>query len=240
MRLRFRSLLALTAVLLVSAAGASAASACGNGGYTYAGVASSSPAFGIGAVITPLTAFSVGSGHVAGWVGVGGPGQGAGGRDEWLQVGFSAFPGLDGSNIYYELMLPNRAPTYHEVATGLTVGRPAHVAVLEMSKRANYWRVWVNGSPVSKPIHLPSSHGRWAPIATAESWDGGSGARCNGFLYRFRNVSVAQAPGGSWHTLVGGQTISSSTTRIARSIAEGSFIAAQGDEALRTLSLVSP
>jgi hypothetical protein len=232
--------LAAAVAALGTLVGASGALACGAGGYTYAGVAAPSRAFGIGAVITPLPAFSVASGHVAGWVGVGGPGQGAGGRDEWLQVGFSAFPGLDGSSIYYELMLPNRAPTYHQIATGLTVGRPARVAVLEMHKRQDYWRVWVNGSPVSKPIHLPSSHGRWAPIATAESWDGGSGARCNGFLYRFRNVSVANVPGGGWRTLVGGQTISSSTTRIARAITKGSFLAAQGDDALRTLSFVSP
>ena len=46
---------------------------CGTGGYSYAGVSASSPAFGIGATVTPLAGFNVLNGHVAGWVGVGGP-----------------------------------------------------------------------------------------------------------------------------------------------------------------------
>lgn len=238
MRLRFRSLLALASVLLAASAGASAASACGNGGYTYAGIAAPSRAYGIGALITPLPAFNVVSGHVAGWVGVGGPRQGPGGSDEWLQVGFSGFPQLTGSSLYYELMLPNGLPRYHQIATGLPVGKAARVAVLEMHKRPDYWRVWVNGAPASQPIRLPGSHGRWAPIATAESWDGGTGGSCNGFLYRFHQVSIARVPGGGWQPLAGGTTISSPSTRIARNTHRGSFLAAEGDDALRTLAAV--
>ncbi len=240
MRDRSRTLIAVAAVSLISLLGASAASACGTGGYSYAGVAAPSRAFGIGAIITPLPSFNVLSGHVAGWVGVGGPRQGPGGTDEWLQVGFSGFPELTGSNIYYELMLPNGVPTYHQVAADLPFGQPARVAVLEMHMRPNFWRVWLNGSPASEPIHLPASHGRWAPIATAESWDGGSGGLCNGFLYRFHQVSIARAPGGGWTRLAGGYTISSSTTRIARNARKGSFIAAEGDDALRTLASFTP
>jgi len=240
MSLRSRSLLVFTAAALVTLAGASGAFACGNGGYTYAGISSSSRAFGIGAVITPLPAFNVLSGHVAGWVGVGGPRQGPGGTDEWLQVGFSGFPQLTGSNIYYELMLPNGPPRYHQIAANLPVGKAARVAVLEMRKRPNYWRVWVNGSPASQPIRLPGSHGRWAPIATAESWDGGTGGSCNGFLYSFHQVSIARAPGGRWQPLAGGYTISSPSTRIARNTHKGSFLAAEGDAALRTLAAVIP
>jgi hypothetical protein len=221
---------------VASLAAAPGAFACGSGGYTYAGIAAPSRAFGIGAVITPLPAFNVMSGHVAGWVGVGGPRQGPGGTDEWLQVGFSGFPQLNGSNIYYELMLPNGQPTYHQVAANLPFGRSARVAVLEMRKRPNYWRVWLNGSPASKPIHLPGSHGRWAPIATAESWDGGTGGGCNGFLYRFHQVSIAHAPGGGWQQLSGGYSITSASTRIARTGRKGSFLAAEGDDALRTLA----
>jgi hypothetical protein len=240
MSLRSRSLLVFTAAALVTLAGASGAFACGTGGYTYAGISSSSRAFGIGAVITPLPAFNVLSGHVAGWVGVGGPRQGPGGTDEWLQVGFSGFPELTGSNIYYELMLPNGPPRYHQIAANLPVGKAARVAVLEMRKRPNYWRVWVNGSPASQPIRLPGSHGRWAPIATAESWDGGTGGSCNGFLYSFHQVSIARAPGGGWQPLAGGYTISSPSTRIARNTHKGSFLAAEGDAALRTLAAVIP
>ena len=38
---------------------------------------------------TPAVAGS--SSHVAGWVGVGGPGLGPHGEDEWLQVGLATF-----------------------------------------------------------------------------------------------------------------------------------------------------
>jgi hypothetical protein len=240
MRVRVRSLLACSAVSLLALVAASGAIACGNGGYSYAGVAAPARAFGIGAIITPLPAFNVRSGHVAGWVGVGGPRQGPGGTDEWLQVGFSGFPEVTGSDIYYELMLPNAAPSYHQVASNLPVGKAARVAVLEMHKRPNFWRVWVNGSPASKPIRLPGSHGRWAPIATAESWDGGTGGTCNGFLYQFHQVSIAHAPGGGWQPLFGGYTITSPSTRIARNTGKGSFVAAEGDDALRTLASFIP
>jgi hypothetical protein len=87
---------------------------------------------------------------------------------------------------------------------------------------------------------MPGSHGRWAPIATAESWDGGTGGTCNGFLYRFHGVSIARTPGGGWTKLVGGYTISSSTTRLARTSRKGSFLAAEGDVALRSLASFSP
>ncbi len=240
MRAPARTLLAFAAVVLTALVSASAAYSCGNGGYTYAGVSASSRAYGIGAIITPLPAFNVRSGHVAGWVGVGGPRQGPGGTDEWLQVGFSGFPELTGNNLYYELMLPNGLPTYHQVASDLPVGKPMRLAVLEMHKRPNFWRVWVNGSAASKPIHMPGSHRRWAPITTAESWDGGTGGGCNGFLYSFHQVSIARAPGGGWSPLAGGYTISSPATRIARNTGKGSFVAAEGDVALRTLASFIP
>ena len=214
--------------------------ACGTGGYSYAGVQARGHAYGISASITPLPAFSVLSGHVAGWVGVGGPKQGPSGSDEWLQVGFSGFPTTSGSSLYYELTLPNTAPAYHEIASGLPAGKAQRVAVLEIGGRPDWWQVWVNGKRVSTPIHMPSSHGRWSPIATAESWDGGTGGSCNGFLYRFSAVSVASAPGGSWTPLVGGYSITSPSTRLARGQHAGaSFLAAEGADALRTLSTFS-
>ena len=241
MRGRSRTCLALAAVAIVALVGASGALACGTGGYSYAGIASSSNAFGIGATVTPLAGFNVLSGHVAGWVGVGGPRQGPNGADEWLQVGFSGFPQLAGNDLYYELALPGRQPTYHQLASNLPIGKAARIAVLEMHKRPNMWRVWLNGNAASEPIYLPGSHGRWAPIATAESWDGGTSGTCNGFLYRFHRVSIARVPGGGWHQLAGGYQISSSSTRLARSSQKGgSFLAAEGDLALRTLASFSP
>src|SRR5207245_10002938 len=92
-------LLFTTAAVLL---GASRALACGtSAGYSYAGVASPSPAFGITASVTPVGAFDVLAGHVAGWVGVGGPRKGPNGSDEWLQVGFSGFPSLTGNDLHY-------------------------------------------------------------------------------------------------------------------------------------------
>jgi len=241
MRHGSRSVLALAAVILAALTGASGVLACGTGGYSYAGVASSSHAYGIGATVTPLAGFNVLSGHVAGWVGVGGPGLGVNGSDEWLQVGFSGFPELAGNDLYFELALPGKQPTYHQLATNLPMGKAARIAVLEMHKRPNMWRVWLNGNAVSQPIYLPGSHGRWSPIATAESWDGGTAGACNGFLYRFHRVSIASVPGGGWHQLAGGYPISSSSTRLARRSSKGgSFLAAEGDLALRTLASFNP
>jgi hypothetical protein len=109
-----------------------------------------------------------------------------------------------------------------------------------MHERPNMWRIWVNGAAAAQPIYLPGSHGRWAPIATAESWDGGSSGMCNGFLYRFNRVSIARVPGGGWQRLAGGYPISSSETRLARNSRKGSFLAAQGELALRTLAAITP
>jgi len=235
-----RRLAAAAVVACGALFGAPLALACGTGGYSYAGLAATSPAFGIGATVTPLSSFGILSGHVAGWVGVGGPRQGPNGSNEWLQVGFSGFPELTGNNIYYELALPNRTPVYHQIAANLPSGKPARFAVLEMHHRPNVWRVWLNGSAVSGPITLPGSHGRWSPMATAESWDGGTGGGCNDFLYRFHRVSIAHAPGGGWHGLSGGYPIGSPSTHLVRNNKAGSFLAAEGDLALRTLASFNP
>jgi len=235
-------LLLLTAVVAAVALGGATARAlaCGNNsGYSYAGMASPNNAYGISALISPLNAFNVLNGHVAGWVGVGGPGEGPGGTDEWLQVGLSGFPGIDGSDIYYEVALPNRFPTYHQVAANLPVGTVAKVTVLEIHNRPDWWRVWVNHKAASQPIYLPQSHNSWSPIATAESWDGGTGGTCNTFLYRFRHVAIAHAAGGGWHSLSDGFPIRSSVTKIRHTPGAAAFLAAEGQPAFQFLSLTS-
>jgi hypothetical protein len=216
------------------------AATCGSGGYSYAGLAAPTHAFGIGATVTPLATFSITSGHVAGWVGVGGPGEGPGGKDEWIQVGYNAIGGIGGPNLYYEVTRAGGRPAYHQIAANLRVGQPERVAVLEIQGRSNWWRVWVNGKPVTQPIYLPGSHGRWSPIATAESWDGGSGGACNAFLYRFHRVEIARVPGGGWSPLAHGTTIGSGSAQVHRSSSSASFIAAQGAEAVRSLAVFSP
>src|SRR5438445_4520770 len=145
-----RLFLLTAAVAIAAFGGAARALACGNStGYSYAGLASPNNAYGISAVISPLDAFDILNGHVAGWVGVGGPGQGPGGSDEWLQIGLSGFPGLTSSNLYYELTLPSGQPTYHEIATDLPFGQPIRVAVLELRGRPDWWRARWTGSAAS-------------------------------------------------------------------------------------------
>jgi len=231
-RLAFLTLLgALMGVL------APAAWACQAGTYTYAGLAGGTSVFGVGASITPApTAFNVVAGHVAGWVGVGGPGEGPNGTDEWIQVGFSAFPLLFTNDVYYEVAQPNGAPTYHRVLADVASGSAMRVAVLEMHGRPDWWRVWVNGAAVSAPIHLAASHGRWRPIVTAESWDGGASS-CNDFLYRFDAIRVTRAPGGLWSPLTTTQSIDNANSLVVRR-APGAFDAAGGANGLRSLASV--
>ena len=57
--------------------------------------------------------------------------------------------------------------------------------------------------PVTEPVRMRGSSGRWAPIATAESWNGGTAA-CNAFGFRFERVSVSYGGGGSWRPFVPG------------------------------------
>jgi hypothetical protein len=223
--LRGRHLL-LAAVAAASLAAVPSAFACGSSGYTYAGLASATRSHGVSAKVTAIGAPSVQKGHVAGWVGVGGPKQGPNGSDEWIQVGFSGFTGTSASSLYYEVARPGMPTSYHEIEAGLPWGTSRRLAVLEMAKSPNMWRVWVNGRAVSRPVHLPGSHGAWRGIATAESWGGGSFS-CNRFAYRFDRIAVAQRAGGSWRTLSSALPILSSGFRFDRPSAS-SFVAVSG------------
>jgi hypothetical protein len=188
---------AIAALVLI---GAPAAHACGTSGYSYAGVTSQSRVHGVGAAITALASPAVQNGHVAGWVGVGGPGLGPHGSSEWIQIGYSGFPGLTLGSLYYEIALPGRQPTYHEVLSAVPAGATHRLKVLEVGRHPNWWRVWVDGRAVGKAVHLPASHGTWRGVATAESWGGGMRA-CNKYAYRFHRVIVARHAGGSWRPM---------------------------------------
>ena len=146
-------------------------------------------------MVTALSTPDVQSGHVAGWVGVGAPGEGPGGTDEWIQVGLNGLPGT-GNALYYEVMQPGTGVTYTELATDVPTGRNFRVAVLETASTPGTWRVWVDGRPVSAPLALTGGE-HLTPMAMGESWDGGRPA-CNQYSYRFARVSIAAAPGGSW------------------------------------------
>lgn len=204
----FIAALGATVTLATGIAGAGQ-TGCGSGengstGYSYAGRQATVTGHGVRARITTLRAPTVGAGHVAGWVGVGGPRQGANGEDAWIQVGIAGLPNT-APMLYAEIMEPGHDRVFIPIEEGLLDGATRNVAVLEMAKAPNHWRVWVGGKPVTKPIHLPGSSGRWEPIATAESWNGGA-ATCNGFAFRFENVGVAGARGGSWHAFRPGYT----------------------------------
>jgi hypothetical protein len=204
MRLLLCSVTVLVATLAAgafSSGQAEAVASCGRAGYSYAGFQAMSPAHGVRASIVALGFPQVENGHVAAWVGVGGPGQGAGGSDAWLQVGLSAFHGTD-SKLYYETNRPGLGPRYTLVRSNIPVGSVHRVAVLEVQGHPGSWRVWVDGAPVSEPVYLPGSIGRWRPIATAETWDGGRRV-CNLFSYRFGRVSVA-GRGGAWRSFRSG------------------------------------
>jgi hypothetical protein len=195
-------LLSITAAVAAVALGSGAARAlaCGNSqGYSSTRIGGSSDAFGISAQIAQTSTFDVLNGNVGGWVMVGGKGQGPLGSNEWLQAGLAAFPG-GSTGIYYEVAQPGRYPSYHPVSTALAVGTYTKVTVLQMHKRPNFWRVWVNHKPVSPPILLPKSYDGLKATAKSVSWDGGTGT-CNDYSYSFRHLSIADAPGGGWQQL---------------------------------------
>jgi hypothetical protein len=187
--------------------GSADASRCGAGaygsqGYAYAGHQSATAARGVRATITTLADPAVREGHVAGWIGVGGPGAGPAGEDLWLQAGIASLPGA-APLLYVEVAPTGRKPLFRAIRSGVRPGERHRLAVVELAGRRDWWRVWVDGRPVTKPIELPGSSKRWKPIATAESWSGGAPA-CNGFGFRFEGVSVARRPGAAWQRFVPG------------------------------------
>lgn len=210
------------------------AGACGGRSYAYAGVAGTSAAAGIGASVSTLSLPHVTEGHVAAFVGVGGPGQGPAGSDEWLQIGFSGFAGGERS-IYYEVALPGRAPLYTELKADVRAGEVHRIAVLEQHGRRDWWRVWLDGRAASRPLHLPGSHARWVPMATTESWTPGR-TSCNAFAFAFTRLMVTTAPGGGWHGLGDQVAFSDPGYRVVRR-AQTAFVAlaAPGTHATRQL-----
>jgi hypothetical protein len=203
--------LALAAALVV-ACSAPAALGCPRG-YSYAGVYAPRRATGVAATLSLLATPSVSAGHVAAWVGVGGPGLGPQNSDEWLQVGLASFPGSPEAQLYYELAQPGRKPQYHELAAGIAAGDRVRAAVLELPFARDMWAV-ISSRGIAGPFYLPKSHLAWAPIATAESWNAG-GAACNRSAYRFDGVQL-QDRDGSWKPLRHGLKLQDPGLRLHR------------------------
>jgi hypothetical protein len=211
-RILFLSLVAAAGALaFLTGPGSSSAEAnaqaCGAGangsqGYAYAGNQATKVSHGIRATITPTAQANVVAGHVAGWIGVGGPGQGSNGQTLWLQVGVTSIPDTP-TMVYAEITRAGEEPVFVPLVQGVQVGESHRVAVLEMAHRPNWWRVWLDGKAATDPVLLENSTNRWKPIATAESWNGGQGV-CNKFAFRFDGVGVAAAFGGSWRPFAPG------------------------------------
>jgi len=157
-------------------------------GYSYAGVASARAVGGVAATLELSGAARIRDGQVAAWVGVGGPGLGRGGVDEWIQGGLSQFAGASTGSVYYEVKR-GIANTYATVSSGVEVGERYTIAVLEESSRPGWWRVWVDGSPASPFVFLPGSHGAWPAQVVAENW-AKDPRSCNAFAFRFTNLAI--------------------------------------------------
>lgn len=193
---------ALVGATTAATAGRACLSGANAQGYSYAGHQATHRGHGVRATIELTRAPHIEAGHVAGWVGVGGPGQGAKGGDAWIQAGIAAMPGMP-PMLYAEITREGRDPEFILLREGVKPGQEHRVAVLEMPRRTGWWRILVNDEPATGPIRLRGSSGRWAPIATAESWNGGTAA-CNAFGFRFERVSVSYGRGGSWRPFVSG------------------------------------
>jgi hypothetical protein len=192
------------ALAVLAAAWPVAASAVATG-YCYAGLVGTKGPLGISATLTARAAPVVQAGHVAAWVGVGGPNEAPDGTAEWLQVGMNSAQGSVNNHLYYEYARPGISVQYVQLAANVPIGQSVRVAVLKTAAGRDLWRVWVDGKPVSDPISLPGSEGRLTPVATAENFDGGAPGVVNTFSYSVAGIQVATRPGGVWRRFTSGQ-----------------------------------
>lgn len=181
--------------------------------YRYAGVASRSHVGGVAATLEISAVPSVKDGHVAAWVGVGGPGLGADGVDAWIQIGFSGFAGESGSNVYYEVKR-GTFYAYTPVASGIAARERHRFAVLELVSRPGWWRVWFDGAPASPPVLLPGSHDAWSGQVVAENWVTNPMA-CNAFAFAFRDLAVRRPGSGAQVPLTARGTFAEGSVELA-------------------------
>jgi hypothetical protein len=205
---------ALATAFLNFGSSALAAAGCGPSGYAYAGLTTAKGAAGIGATLTAVGQPLVQNGHVAAWVGFGGPTEGPGGSAEWIQVGLNSTPG-SGNHLYYEIAHPGGKIDYQELVSDVPVGAAKRVAITEVAGSPGTWQVFVDGNPVTGPVYLPGSHGALTPMAVAENWDGGA-AVCNRFAYRFAGVKLASGPSSGWHSIGDAHVLQDPGYRVVR------------------------
>lgn len=189
--------------------------------YSYAGIVGRKTARGVVATLELTALPQIVHGHIAAWVGVGGVGLGPRGTNAWLQVGFAATESQE-SALYYEVARPRQTPSLIELGRDVAVGQGHRVGVIELQRRPGWWRVWIDGSAVTAPIYLASSHDRWAPVATSESWNGGV-TSCNAFAYRFTNIRALPARS-TWHPLLDAYAIETPGYSVQRGLAANMFV----------------
>jgi hypothetical protein len=204
----------LAGVLTLAAAVLSPAALACPRGYSYAGLYSPTGASGIAATIglldTPVVLGS--TSHVAGWIGVGGPGFGPNGTDEWLQVGLATFGDSSDARLYYELAEPGESPRYVQLASGIVPGIRVRVALLELAFARDEWIV-ISPAGIAGPFLLPRSHGAWAPVATAESY--AETTRCTSYAYQFSRLQLGRDDG-SWVAMRRAETLQDPGWRLRR------------------------
>src|SRR5262249_19670340 len=96
--------------------------ACSGKPYSYAGLNSLSKAYGVSATVWATDDPVVSSGHVGGWIGVGGTGAGPGGTAEWIQVGLAAMTSDRTNRMYYEVAVPGSRPRFVQLAATVPPG----------------------------------------------------------------------------------------------------------------------
>lgn len=190
--------LAAACALAGTARAGTTTATCGQGTYAYAGLGGRDTASGVSATIVPTAIPTVRAGHVDGWVGVGGPGMGPRGTDEWIQVGLTSVPNEAQSSVYYEIVRPGHSDVTRKLRSVVRVGEVHRFAVRELAGRPGWWRVWLDGAAASAPVFLPASHARWTAQAVGESWAGMTSGLCNAYAYGFTNVAFASARDGVW------------------------------------------
>jgi hypothetical protein len=172
---------------------AQAGAACGEPGYSYAGLRTAVGVRGVRARVTALDPALIADGQVVAWVGVGR--ATVPGKRGAIRVGLLATNG-EANRLYYEILRPEGWRTF--VGAYVAPGERHQIAVLELARRPGWWRVWIDGSPVSAALNLRGRGGRTA-MATAETWRGNTGT-CTPFQYRFAHISVL-TPDRSWRGL---------------------------------------
>ena len=83
----------------------------------------------------------------------------------------------------------------------------------EEATRPSWWRVWLDGRPVSPANRLPGSHAGWSAVATAESWNAATSA-CNAMRFRFDGVGVRRADS-VWRRLARASVLADPGYRVA-------------------------